>query len=194
MNAIDNLIQQRRTVKPEKFAEDPVEDHFIEQMLENANWAPTHGFTEPWRFWVFKGEGLTKLADFHANLYKAETPADDFKSKTYQKLYDRPLKASHVIAIGMKRGDNPKIPEIEEVEATACAVQNMMLTASYHGIGTYWNSGGMTYHDKMKAFFDLGEADKLLGFLFVGYPSNEWPKGKRISEATAKTQWITVNS
>ncbi len=193
MNTVDNLIQQRRTVKPEKFAETRVEDYLVEQMLENANWAPTHGFTEPWRFWVFKDHGRSKLADFHANLYKKETPTDDFKSKTYQKLYDRPLKASHIIGIAMKRGENPKIPEIEEIEATACAVQNMMLTAAFHGIGTYWNSGGMTYHSKMKAFFDLEESDQVLGFLFVGYPSNEWPKGKRISEINDKTHWIDTN-
>ncbi len=190
---IDQLIQQRRTVKPEKYADTPVEDHLIEAMLENANWAPTHGFTEPWRFWVFKGDGRHKLAKFHANLYKAETPSDAFKSSAYQKLHDRPLLASHVIAIGMKRGTNPKIPEIEEVEATACAVQNMMLTAAAHGIGTYWNSGGMTYHSQMKAFFGLEEADKILGFLYAGYPSNQWPKGKRISNIASKTQWVTNN-
>ena len=167
---IDQLIQQRRTVKPEKYADTPVEDHLIEAMLENANWAPTHGFTEPWRFWVFKGDGRHKLAKFHANLYKAETPSDAFKSSAYQKLHDRPLLASHVIAIGMKRGTNPKIPEIEEVEATACAVQNMM-----------------------KAFFGLEEADKILGFLYAGYPSYQWPKGKRISNIASKTQWVTNN-
>lgn len=193
METIDQLIQQRRTVKPEKYLETPVEDELVQAMLDNANWAPTHGFTEPWRFWVFKGNGRYKLADFHASLYKQETPEASFKASAHQKLYDRPLMASHVIAIGMKRGNNPKIPEIEEVEATACAVQNMMLTAAYLGIGTYWNSGGMTYHEQMKTFLGLGENDQVLGFLYLGYPSNQWPKGKRISDISSKTQWISDN-
>lgn len=33
----------------------------LEQMLEAANWAPTHGRTEPWRFVVLSGEGLQEM-------------------------------------------------------------------------------------------------------------------------------------
>lgn len=35
--------------------------------------------------------------------------------KIIQKIKNRQLKASHVISIGMKRGNDPNIPEIEEV-------------------------------------------------------------------------------
>ena len=33
----------------------------LEQMLEAANWAPTHGRTEPWRFVVLSPEGLQQM-------------------------------------------------------------------------------------------------------------------------------------
>ena len=33
----------------------------LEQVLEAANWAPTHGKTEPWRFTVLSPEGLDQL-------------------------------------------------------------------------------------------------------------------------------------
>ncbi len=192
---INQYIQQRRTIKPEKFSKEVIPQDIVNQILENANWAPTHGYTEPWRFWVFAGDGRYELADFHANLYKEVTPEEEFKEKTYQKIHDRPLMASHIIAIGMKRGDKPqKIPAIEEVEATACAVQNMWIAASAYGIGAYWNSGGMTYHESMKSYFGLGEEDEFLGFLFLGYPENkEWPKGQRLESIQAKTAWITEN-
>jgi len=49
----------------------------IEQMLENENWAPNHKQTEPWRFAVFKGSGLTTLADFQSECYKQVTKADN---------------------------------------------------------------------------------------------------------------------
>lgn len=192
---INQYIQQRRTIKPEKFSEEVIPHDIIEQILENANWAPTHGFTEPWRFWVFAGDGRYKLAQFHADLYKQVTSEEEFKEKAYRKVYDRPLMASHIIAIGMKRGDMPnKIPVIEEVEATACAVQNMWIAAAAYGIGGYWNSGGMTYHESMKSYFGLAKPDEFLGFLFLGYPENkDWPKGKRIGNIQAKTEWITDN-
>ena len=35
----------------------------VEQLLEAANWAPTHGRTEPWRFVVLGQEAQTALID-----------------------------------------------------------------------------------------------------------------------------------
>jgi nitroreductase len=158
-----------------------VDEKIINQMLENANWAPTHKLTCPWRFCVFSGDGLKKLADFQSDLYKEEsTQNDNFKEATFDMLKTKPLKASHIISIGMKRDEKERLPEVEEIEAVACAVQNMYLTASVYEIGCYWGSGGITYMDKAKTFFNLGEKDKLLGFLYVGIPK-KWPKGKRKS-------------
>jgi nitroreductase len=156
-------------------------------MLENANWAPTHGLTEPWRFSVFSGDGLKRLSNFQAELYREITPPDEFKQPKYDKLLQRPLLASHVISIGMKRQESGKIPEVEEIQAVACAVQNMFLTATAYGIAAYWTSGGITYEEKAKDFFGLGKNDKLLGFLFIGY-SKESPKGRR-NDMNEKVRW-----
>src|SRR5674476_1288418 len=43
-------------------------------------------------------------------------------------LVEYPLMSSHVIAIGMKRNEEQKLPEIEEIIGTACAIENMYLT------------------------------------------------------------------
>ena len=187
---INRLIGQRRTIFPEQFDPDrKVEDHVVEQLLENANWAPTHGLTEPWRFKVFTGDGLKKLADFQSDLYKQLTPDIQFKQAKFEKLKSRPLKASHVIAICMKRQEAEKIMEIEEVEAVACAVQNMQLTATAYGVGAFWSTGGVTYEQEAKAFFGLGLKDQLLGFLFLGYVKGEWPEGRR-GDYRDKVEWI----
>lgn len=186
---INDLIRNRRSVFPVQYSDKIIDREIIDQLLENANWAPTHGMTEPWRFTVFTGEGIKKLADFQAELYKKLTPEAEYDDAKYQKLATKPLKCSHVISIGMKRGDNPKIPEIEEIEAVACAVQNMYLTATAYGVGCYWGSGGITYKDEAKAFFNLGEQDRLLGFLFLGYPKTKWPSGFR-KPIIDKVNWV----
>src|SRR6476660_9170884 len=125
---INRLIRHRRSVFPKQYAEGKqVEDAIVRQILENATWAPNHGQTEPWKFVVFCGEGLQKLATFQAELYKKESAAN-FKEATYQNLLTNPLKASHVIAICLKRDPNKKFPEQEEIAAVSCAVQNMYLT------------------------------------------------------------------
>lgn len=187
---INQVIRLRRSVYPAQFDSDKeVDDAIIKQMLENANWAPNHGKTEPWRFVVFKGDGLRKLAEFQANLYKEKNQGEAFKEATYQKLLENPLRASHIIALGMKRQATGKIPEIEEVEAVACAVQNMYLTATAYQVGAYWGSGGITYYEEAKSFFGLAPEDKLLGFFYVGHIAKASPDGSR-GAVEDKTTWV----
>ena len=47
------LIRRRRSIFPKDYSGAPVPRHLIHRALEAANWAPTHGKTEPWRFVVF---------------------------------------------------------------------------------------------------------------------------------------------
>ncbi len=165
------LIRNRRSIYPNMYTGDRVDDEVINQMLENANWAPSHKLTNPWRFCVFTGDGLKKLADFQSELYNnISTKAGNFLESKFEMLKTKPLLASHIISIGMRRDPKERLPEIEEIEAVACAVQNMYLTASAYGIGCYWGSGGITYVESAKIFFGLNAKDKLLGFLYIGIP------------------------
>ncbi|MBV6648028.1 MAG: nitroreductase [Cyclobacteriaceae bacterium] len=187
---VDELIRNRRSIYPNLYSGEVVPDSIIERMLENANWAPTHGLTEPWRFTVFTGDGLQKLATFQSELYRELALADGtFDEAKFDKLATKPLLASHIISIGMKRDLKGKIPEIEEIEAVACAVQNMYLTATAHQIGCYWGSGGITYRTEANSFFGLGTDDRLLGFMYVGMPKIEWPAGRR-RPIEEKIKWV----
>jgi nitroreductase len=135
--------------------------------------------TEPWHFVVFQNEAIEKLGSFMANSYKKNTPEDSFIQKKQDKFKERPLLSSVIIAICMKRQESEKIPELEEVAAVACAVQNMHLTATAYGLGGYWSSGPMIYSDDMKTYLNLGEKDKCLGLFYLGYTENEWPVSHR---------------
>ncbi|TAF67263.1 MAG: nitroreductase [Cytophagales bacterium] len=162
------LIRQRRSVFPAQYTGERIEDSLVWQILESANWAPTHGKTEPWRFVVFTKDALPKLADAQAEAYQKSTALDSFDEAKYNKLLTNPRKASHVIAIVMKRQATAKIPEIEEIAAVACAVQNMHLMAVSLGVGAFWSTGGLTYLAEGKQFLGLGEDDKLMGFFYLG--------------------------
>lgn len=183
---INSLIQNRRSTFISQFvAGKRIPDEIIWQALENANRAPTHKLTEPWRFTVFSGDGLQKMAAFQAALYKAES--DKIKQDKYEKLLSNPLQCSHVIAVGMKRSN--KVPEIEEIEAVACAVQNIYLTITAYGVGGYFSTGGITYYDEARSFFGLGEHDKLLGFFYIGYVATPSLQSKR-QPVKDKVRWI----
>ncbi|MEX2581446.1 MAG: nitroreductase [Verrucomicrobiales bacterium] len=179
--AANALIRRRRTIKPRDMSEKPVENLHLATILENANWAPTHGMTEPWRFFVFTGEGRRRLADFCQSLYRKKTPEKAFRPDKHEKLGAQPLEAPVVVVVGMKRQDSESIPEIEEIEAVACAVQNMHLTASALGMAAFWSSPPIVYTDEMREWLGLeGLRDKCLGFFYLGWPrGEEWPAGTR---------------
>ncbi|NNF21386.1 MAG: nitroreductase [Saprospiraceae bacterium] len=190
-NDISLLIRKRRSVYPKNYSEEMVDNRIIREMLENGNWAPTHRLTEPWRFTVFEGEGLKTLADFQASQFKLNSEKQGtFTESKYLKLKNKPLACSHIIAIGMRRDPAESVPEIEEVAAVSCAVQNMWLTASAHGIGCYWSTGGVTYDPTALDFFGLTKVDKLLGFLMIGMPSIQ-PKASRRGPISDKVTWVT---
>ena len=187
---LNEVIENRRSVYQQQYSGEQVNDAIVHQMLKNANWAPTHKLTEPWRFIVFTGSGLITLAQFQAEVYKRVTLADDtYKEERYQNLLTKPMLSSHIIAIGMKRDPKKSVPEVEEIGAVFCAIQNMYLTASVYGVGAYLSTGGITYFEEAKEFFGLETDDKLLGFFHIGIPKINMPTGKR-KPIEEKTRWV----
>lgn len=192
MNVEDfnRLLKNRRSIFPKDYSGEKVSDAIVQQMLENANWAPTHKLTEPWRFVVFTGEGLKKLAEFQSECYKLVTTANrSFQEDRYQGLKTKPMESSHIIAVGMKRDEKKSLPEWEEMGAVFCAIENMYLTATAYGVGCYLSTGGVTNFEEAKSFFGLGDKDKLCGFLHLGMPKGELKEGKRRS-VDEKVKWV----
>jgi nitroreductase len=186
---VNLLIRSRRSVFTSQFEKGKlIPDEIIWELLENANWAPNHKHTEPWRFTVFSGKGLEKLANFQAESYK-KTAGEKFKQDKYNKLLTHPLECSHIIALGLKRSTVVSIPKMEEIAAVACAVQNIYLSAFAYGLGGYWSTGGVTYEEEAKSFFGLEEHDRLMGFFYLGCVQTPSAKGTR-KPITEKTVWV----
>lgn len=190
IDQLNDLIKSRRSIYPYQYIKDKhIPDHIIWQILENANRAPNHKQTEPWRFTIFTSEGLKYFGELQAAIYK-QYSGDNFNEDRHKKLIDYPLMSSHVIAIGMKRNEAHKVPEIEEIEATACAVQNMFLTVTAYGLGCYWTTAGITYLEEAKPYFGLGKDDKLLGFFYIGYVAKPIIAVSKRSPIQEKVNWI----
>lgn len=187
---VNTLIRNRRSVFQQQYTGEKVDDAIVRQMLENANWAPTHKLTEPWRFIVFTSNGIQKLAEEQSALYRQVTTAKGtYSEDRYQNLLTKPKLSSHIIAIAMKRDEKKSLPEIEEVGAVYCAVENMYLTASAYGVGCYLSTGGITHWEEAKALFNLGADDKLIGFLHVGNIKGAVPDSRR-KPIDEKVTWV----
>lgn len=179
ISEIQDIIENRRSIKPKDYSDRKVPKEIIDKLLDAAKWAPTHGLTQPWYFVVFQDDSTKELATFLSNLYKSSTSEDQFLENKYQKILKRGEFCNAVIAIGMRRQETEKIPEIEEVQAVACAVQNISLLATAYGLSCFWSTGKLTYLKQTKEFLGLKSKDQCLGFLYVGYPAIAWPKGQR---------------
>ncbi|RLN15106.1 hypothetical protein BBJ28_00021279 [Nothophytophthora sp. Chile5] len=190
----EELIAERRSIFPPDYdTTRTVPRAVMEKMLESANWAPTHGRTEPWRFVIFESpEKRLEVGELLANVYKKMVPEQKFLETKYKKIIGNCTSSSYAIAICMKRQKSGKIPEWEEMCSVACAVQNMHLTATAHGVGAYWSSGPPILSQDMKNHLKLGEEDKCLGLFYVGWPKEgaNLPKGVR-RPMTEKVTWIS---
>lgn len=187
-NDIKQIIESRRTIKPDMFNGKIIPDEQIIALLQLADWAPTHGRTEPWHFNVYGGEAVKNFCFQHAEMYKSNVATESFMQGNYNKLLNMGNAASHIIIAAMKRGNLPKIPALEEVAAASCAIQNILLGATALGIASYWGSGGMAYHPPMKEFLSLGEQDQVLGILYFGYSAQN-PSAIRNRPLSDKMVW-----
>ncbi|MEM6725039.1 MAG: nitroreductase [Bacteroidota bacterium] len=186
---INTLIRDRRSIFPKTYIDKPIDPEIIDQVLENANWAPTHKFTEPWRFRVITDQGLDRFADTMARWYKANYTGDQFSERKYKKVQSNPKRSGAVIAIVMQRDPEERIPEFEEIAAVACAVQNMYLTCHAYGIGSYWSTPKAIGSTEVASFLDLQKGESCLGFFYMGHHEMPQLEGKR-GPIAEKTRWI----
>ncbi len=187
IETINRLIKTRRSIFPAMYTGERVEDLVIENILENANWAPNHKKTEPWRFVVFTNLALQRLGEFLANRYKELTPPEKFMEIKFKKTKNKPLKSSHVIALCVERDKNEKIPEWEELAALSCAVQNMYLTCTAMGLGCYWSTPKTII--EAKEFLDLPENQKCFGLFYIGVPQAGLVIEGERRDIGLKTKW-----
>jgi nitroreductase len=185
---INELIQNRRAIFPPMYQQEKkIPEAVILQILENANWAPTHKLTEPWRFKIFTGESLVRLSNFMGDFYQNNTPQEKFSDLKYKKTIKKPLQSACVIANCMQRDPEESIPEGEEVASVACAVQNMWRTAAAYEIGAYWSTPEAIYSSS--DFLGLTEGQRCLGFFYMGYFTENKIAGHRKS-ITEKIEWM----
>ncbi len=191
LSELTEIIRNRRTVYPEFYTDREVHREQIEKILNNAIWAPSHGMTQPWSFSVFTGKGRKKVSEKFTELYALYTVGDKFDPIRAERVKSRPLRAGAIIAVSLNRDPESKIREMEEIEAVACAIQNMYLTCTAWGLGCFWATPAFIYTPEMNTFLGLKTQDKCLGFFFIGYvPADfEWPKGRR-KPIEYVTEWV----
>ena len=180
--SVDFPYRTRRTVKPSLMdSSREIAHELLVEILEDAHWAPTHGLTQPWRFHVFTGRARIRLAEALEALYDEITPLAQVRSEKRAKLRENVEQAQAVVTIATHLETGGKISRLDELCATACAVQNLLLSAHQRGLGSFWSTPPVACSQEFNAWLGLDSADCSLGLVFLGYPQEGLaPKSIRV--------------
>ncbi len=191
LSDVTQLIRHRRSIKPvDMDSTRSIDPYLLTELIENATWAPNHGMTEPWKFHIFSGDSRQRLAEGLRSLYQETTPAVEFREDKFKKMGENPLLAPVIIACVMERKGGAKIPELEEIEAVSCALQNLMLSATAAGLGSFWSSPPLLDSSEFQKWLALQGEARCLGLMYLGWPraNLNWPRSAR-QAVTTKITW-----
>lgn len=178
LSEVTDLIRDRRSISPDQYSSRKVHREIVELILTNATWAPSHGMTQPWRFTAFVGEGMKEIGPKLSQWYQ-QAAGESFSQAKFDKLVRRGEWVTALIVVGMVPDPSGRISIADERCAVACAVQNMYLTCTAHGIGGFWSTPKFMKLDEVRNVAGLPENGEVMGLFYLGYPAEEWPKSHR---------------
>ena len=180
-------LKNRRSISKVSPEEPP--EALIRTMLEAATWAPNHFLTEPWRFFVLRGDARNRLGEAMGEAAALRETDPEEARACRARMAQKPLRAPYVIAVAAEPDEREKVFQIEEIAATAAAMQNMLLAAEALGLGAIWRTGWVTYTPQVREFLGLSDRATVLGFVYVGYTAV--PAQSRVRNAVDDvTRWM----
>jgi nitroreductase len=166
---IFQTIKRRRSIG--KMTSEVPNREQVERMLEAATHAPNHHKVQPWRFFVLVGHAREELGAVMAGALAARL--DETTSDKAQALINKErgklLRSPIIIIVAAERPNLPNVLAIENIEAVAAAVENMLLTAEEMGLACMWRTGDAAYDPRIKAWLGLSAEDHIVAFVYVGY-------------------------
>lgn len=181
-------INTRTSVKA--FRPDPVGRDLIETLLDAAVHAPNHKLTEPWRFYVLTGDTKRRFAELRRDLRakRFEDPESPAVREALEKAYRTAAETPVIIVVATLVADDA-IQREEDLAATFCAIQNLLLAATSLGLGTYLRTGALIRDPGLHEMLDLPADQRVVGTIYLGYPA-EPPTPRPRTPAAEKTRWL----
>jgi nitroreductase len=166
MDAMEAILTRHsiKVVKP-----DPVAHELIKSLLQAAVQAPNHYNVRPWRFVVLTGKSREALGEVMAQALKKQNPELPDSGMDIERA--KPCRAPVLIAVGVDKPGDLRVLQIENICATAAAVENLLLAAHAQGLGGMWRTGPATQDLDIKKFLGFDREQEIIGFVYIGYPN-----------------------
>ena len=182
MNALDLLLN--RSSQPKLQVPAP-EGEALENIKQAALRAPDHASLKPWEFVVCTGEGLQRLG----KILQDSAIAEGKGQASIERALQLPLRAPMVIVAMTRYTEHPKVPQFEQTQSTACAVQAMQMAAVAQGFQGIWRTGSYAQSEFVKTAFGLAEQDEIVGFLYLGTSCLKAMPKPKIDSAAYFSTW-----
>lgn len=141
----------------------------LTEMFKAALRAPDHGALTPWRFLTIAGDARQAFSDALYNIRLKE----GVTGRGLNKMKTIGLRAPMIIVAIASLKDSEKIPDVEQDWSAVAATQNLILAAEAQGLGAIWRTGWPAFHQEVNAFLGLSEAEKIVGYVYVGQRPEE---------------------
>ena len=157
-------IAARRTVKA--FTGAAIQRATIESLVEAATWAPCHRMTQPWRFAVIDREGIPRLCAF----IQRPPVSGAVDARKLPAICQRLAACAAIVQVTCVLAGNDE-QRREDRDATAAAVQNLLLAAQAAGLGSFWSTSPLLAHPEVLRWFGSDPAaEDHVGTIWLGIP------------------------
>jgi nitroreductase len=176
-HSLPALIEARRT-SLRMDADRAVDPEVIAELCRLATWAPNHHRTEPWRFAVFSGDGRRVLGDTIAAQMLVNGTPPERVAKTRVKY----LRAPAMLIVG-STGDHDALTALENRDAVAAGIQNLLLAATAAGLASFWSSVATPDAPGLLELCGFDEDTVVVAAIYLGHPTGECPPPARTPPA-----------
>ena len=201
--ALATVIDGRRDVR--RFRADPVDDALLERVLEAAHRAPSVGLSQPWRFVVVRCTETRARVRALVERERARQAARfgprarAFLDQKVEGVLEAPVGVC-VCCVAPPEGTEvlgrSTIPATD-IYSTACAIQNLWLTARAEGLGVGWVS--FYRPAELRAVLGIPEAVEPVAWLCVGWPDERpvrpgleragWAQRRPLADVVHAERW-----
>ena len=185
-----SFLNNRRSVKADLLEEPAPSPDALAELLQAAMSAPDHGAVRPWRFREIRGADRHALSDLFEKALRTKNP--DVDPAEVETIRSKPLRAPLILAVGAEVTENhPKVPPLEQIVATACATQILLLAAESQGWGAILLTGWPAHDATVKKGLGFADKDTLIGFVYLGTPPSDRPGKTRPDAGRYLSPWPT---
>lgn len=158
---LTDAVRLRRSTAP--LTDDAPDDAQLAGYLNLAAHSPDHAGLRPWRLIVLRGTDRERLGAALATGF-GDAPGTPEAARTARKTLRAPLLLT-VVGVPV---EHPKVPQWEQIAATAAMVTTLELVLFDAGWTAMWRTGPAVALPGVRSLLGLAEHELLMGWLYVG--------------------------